>query len=102
MVEINFNILIVQAVSFLIAVVILWKIAWKPLVTFLQNRRKGIEENINAAKTSKENALKLEEDYKKKISLIEQEARVMFNNALEEGKKTRIYCLKRLRKRPRN
>jgi F-type H+-transporting ATPase subunit b len=94
MVEINYTILIVQAVSFLLAVSILWKIGWKPLTTHLINRRKKIEEDINDAKASRENAVRLEDEFKKKIAHIENQAREILSDAATEGKKNKEEIIK--------
>jgi F-type H+-transporting ATPase subunit b len=94
MIDINYSILIVQAVSFLLAVSILWKIGWKPLTTFLINRRKKIEEDINDAKASRENAIKLEDEFKKKIAHIENQAREILSDAAIDGKKNKEGIIK--------
>ena len=94
MIEINLQILIIQAVSFLVSVFLLWKLTWKPLTKFMENRKHIIEEDITKAKNSRENASKTEEELKTRLNRIDEEAKDILRNAVIEGRKDREDIIK--------
>lgn len=85
MIDINIGIIAVQLISFAAAVFVLWKIAWKPVIAFMESRKNKIEDDINKAQESRENAIKLENSYKNELSEINNRAKEIFNKAQAEG-----------------
>ncbi len=82
MIDINLPILGAQIVTFLLAVAVLWKIAWGPLCTVLKERSQNIKDSIRAAEEAKKSVAKLEEEYKARLRLIQEEA----SRLVEEGR----------------
>ena len=85
MLEIDFRIILVQVVTFLIGIFVLWKIAWKPLVEILLKRQNGIAKNISDAAQLKSETEKLKLDYDRLIAEIDKKAQDMLSLAISEG-----------------
>ena len=85
MFEINFWLLLVQILTFGIAVFFLWKFAWKPFSEFLLQRQEKIRKDLEFASESKIAMQKLEEEYKKKFENLKEETKVLINEAKNEG-----------------
>ena len=74
MLEIDLKIIIVQVVTFLIGVFVLWKIAWKPLVEVLSKRKNDIAKNIADAEALKVAAEKLKKEHEQMILDVNKKA----------------------------
>jgi F-type H+-transporting ATPase subunit b len=89
MIEINYTVLIVQLVTFLVAVFILWKFFWGPFIQFLDGRKNGIKQDLDNAQKTREEAEKLANQYKQSLDKIEEETRKLVDKALAEGTKSK-------------
>jgi F-type H+-transporting ATPase subunit b len=87
--EFNGAIFISQVVTFLIALGIVWKLAWKPLLQFMRDRQQKISSDIQSAEAARQAVARLEEDYKQRIGQIEQKANDLMASAKLEGEKLR-------------
>jgi F-type H+-transporting ATPase subunit b len=87
MIDINLPILIAQIVTFILAATILWKIAWGPLLALLKERNQNIKNDLEAATLAKEEAKKLEADYKSSLEAIQNKASELMDRARQEGAK---------------
>jgi F-type H+-transporting ATPase subunit b len=79
--------IVTQIIGFLIAVFLLKKFAWKPLLSILEERRSKIKsefDNINKEKKKVEDLLS---DYQTKLKEIDSLARVKIQEAAREGQK---------------
>jgi len=63
MLEIDLKIIIVQIVTFLIGVFVLWKISWKPLMEILFKRKNDIARNIADSEKLKQETESLKVKY---------------------------------------
>ena len=79
-----------QAISFVLLVVILRKVAWRPLLGVLDQRRARIEDELRQIAQSKSELARLQEDYAKRLAKIEDEARTKIQQAMLEGKRIAI------------
>jgi len=79
--------LITQIIGFLIAVWILKKFAWKPLLGMLEQRRAKIKSDLDSAGKIREDANVLLADYQVKLKEIDAEARTKIQEAISEGNK---------------
>lgn len=79
-----------QAISFVLLVVILRKVAWRPLLGMLDQRRARIEDELRQIAQSKAELARLQEDYAKRLAKIEDEARTKIQQAMLEGKRIAI------------
>lgn len=71
-----------QLVTFLIAVFILWKTAWKSLSEALNKRKEKIEKDLSLIKHAQETVKRVEEEYRSLIEVVETEA----DHIMEERK----------------
>lgn len=85
MLEIDFRIILVQVVTFLIGIFVLWKIAWKPLVEILLRRKNGIAKNISDAEKLKSETEKLKLEYDRLIAEIDKKAQDMLSRTITSG-----------------
>ena len=74
-----------QILGFIIAVWILKKFAWKPLLGMLEQRRTKIESDLDSAEKTKLQANELLSDYEKKLKEIDAEARAKIQEAVSDG-----------------
>lgn len=79
-----------QAVSFLLLLWVLKRFAWRPLLGMLDQRRARIEQDLQDAARQKEELQRLQEDYRKRIARIEDEARDKIQQAALEGKRVSL------------
>ncbi|NLG17936.1 MAG: F0F1 ATP synthase subunit B [Fibrobacter sp.] len=89
MLEINPALFLSQMVTFLIALFIVWKIAWGPLQNLMKSRQDNIRENLQQAEQTRQAAARLEEDYRYRLSQIEQQTKELFVIAKLEGNRLR-------------
>lgn len=89
MLEIDFGLLFVQAVTFGLAVLLLWRLFWKPLSRFMQQRTERIERSIEEAEDARAQARRLELDLRRRLDAIDAEARTVLARAAEEGRTER-------------
>ena len=76
-----------QFIGFLIAVWILKKFAWKPLMQMLEQRRAKIKSDLDEAALAKQQAADELAAYQAKLKDIDAEARVKIQEAIAEGNK---------------
>jgi F-type H+-transporting ATPase subunit b len=69
-------------ISFTILLVLLWKVAYKPITRALKKREDTIRDSLEEAKKTRESAETLLEDYKKQLAQAREEA----HKILSEGK----------------
>ena len=77
----------VQAVGFLVLFAVLKRVAWRPLLSLLDERRRRIEDGFTQLASSKEELARLQADYGRRLSRIEDEARAKIQQAVLEGKR---------------
>ena len=76
-----------QAVSFLLLLWLLRRFAWRPLLTILDQRRSRIEDEFRQVAQTKSELARLQEEYGRRVSAIEEEARTKIQQAILEGKR---------------
>lgn len=79
--------LAIQAVGFLVFFFILRQVAWKPLLTLLDERRSRIEEGFRQLDQQKLELERLQQDLMKRLATIDDEARTRIQQAIQEGKR---------------
>ena len=79
--------LLTQIVGFLVAVWILKKFAWKPIIGMLEQRREKIRADLESAESVKEDAAGILADYQKKMKDIDAMARARIQEAIADGNK---------------
>jgi F-type H+-transporting ATPase subunit b len=94
MIEINFPLLLAQILSFLVAVLILWKLFWGPLTQMIERRRREISRDIEDAKEGREAVDRIRKDYEQQLSQIRDEARRILDAAMADGQHAKDEILK--------
>jgi F-type H+-transporting ATPase subunit b len=79
--------LLTQIIGFLIAVWILKKFAWKPLMGMLEQRREKIKTDLDSADNLKKQAADELVEYQNKLKEIDAEARKKIQEAVADGNK---------------
>jgi len=82
--------LLTQILGFIIAVWILKKFAWKPLLGMLEQRRAKIKSDLDSAEKTRLDAAEVLVGYENKLKEIDTEARVKIQEAIAEGNKVAI------------
>ena len=92
--SIDWSLLLIQAVTFGLAVLTLWRFFWKPLTKFMEARRYAIEQDIETARKSRESAEQARTEVELRLYKIKAEAAELLQQAIDEGKRTREQILK--------
>ena len=87
MLQLDVQQIISQALSFLLLLWVLKRFAWRPLLAVLDERRARIERDLRDAALQKEEMSRLQEEYRKRLAVIEDEAREKIQQAVLEGKR---------------
>jgi len=77
--------IITQIVGFLVALWILKRFAWKPMLYMLENRRDTIRKDLDEAAQNREETAKTLADYEARLKGIDVEARAKIQEAVREG-----------------
>ena len=76
-----------QVLSFLILLWVLRRVAWRPLLGMLDQRRARIEDDLRQAAQQKADLARLQGEYQQRLTRIEEEARAKIQQAILEGKR---------------
>jgi len=79
--------IITQIIGFLIALWILKKFAWKPILRVLEERKERIKSEFGKIEEDHQKAQSLLGQYQEKLKEIDAEARVRIQEAVNEGRK---------------
>lgn len=79
--------ILTQAVAFILLVWVLKKMAWKPLLKLLDERREKIRTSFEEIEQTKKELEKLKMNYERARAHIEDEARQKLQLAIDEGKR---------------
>jgi F-type H+-transporting ATPase subunit b len=92
--DVNPGLIIWTILTFLILLIILKKVAWKPILTALDNREKEIEDSLNRAEQAKEDAQKILEENQTTLSKAEEESKKIIDQSREYADKLKEQMLK--------
>ncbi|TDJ54999.1 MAG: ATP synthase F0 subunit B [Ignavibacteria bacterium] len=79
--DVNPGLIIWTILTFLILLIILKKVAWRPILTALDNREKGIEDSLNRAEQAKKDAQKILEENQATLSKAEEESKKIIDQS---------------------
>ncbi len=85
MIEINWALLLTQVVTFLAAMIIVWRLFWGPLTQFMRDRSRKISDDLQRTESGRREIEALEAEYRRRLGEIEQQAQQKFNEALARG-----------------
>jgi len=80
---------IVTAIVFLLLLLILAKYAWGPIVEALDNRERGIADQLDEARQINEQAKKMSADYESKLAAAADEVRSLLDEARRDAELTK-------------
>jgi F-type H+-transporting ATPase subunit b len=81
-------------VTFGLAVLVLWRFFWKPLVRFMDKRRRDVETDLEAARSSRTEAEELQRRLSDQVAEIDKKANLLLELATEEGTRRREEILR--------
>jgi F-type H+-transporting ATPase subunit b len=76
---------ITQILAFLVMLWVLKRYAWKPLLNLLDERTHKIQADLDLAKVKNQHADERLEEYSKRIAKIQEEGKVIIQNAAKEA-----------------
>lgn len=79
--DVNPGLIVWTIVTFIILLIILKKVAWKPILTALENREKEIADSLNKAEKAKEDAQKILEENKASLAKAEEESKKIIDQS---------------------
>lgn len=79
--DVNPGLIFWTVITFIFLLLVLKKLAWKPILNSLSDREKFIEESLKKAETAQAEALKMVQDNKAGIAKAEEEARQIIDHA---------------------
>ena len=77
--------IVTHIIGFVIAVILLKRFAWKPLLSMLEERRSKIKSEFDSIEEERKKASELYSDYQTKLKEIDSLARVRIQEAAREG-----------------
>ncbi len=89
MIEINWFLLITQVATFLVAMVLVWKLAWGPLTQMMRDRSARIAEDVKRAEQGRHEIEALQAEYQHRLGELEVQDRQAFQDALARGQQAR-------------
>jgi F-type H+-transporting ATPase subunit b len=95
--EINWFTLVAQIFNFFLLVWLLKRFLYKPILDAIDKRERKILDQLNDAEASKAEALKQQEEYKKKNTAFDIEKKELMNTAISESKEMQTKLLEKAR-----
>ena len=87
MISLSLQEILTQAAAFILLVWVLKKMAWRPLLKLLDERREKIKSGFHEIEQAKKEVEVLKQDYEKARANIEEEARGKLQQAVDDGKR---------------
>ncbi|MFA5394108.1 MAG: F0F1 ATP synthase subunit B [Candidatus Ratteibacteria bacterium] len=89
MITVDPRLLLAQLITFLVAVFILWKTAWKPLNQMMRLRQEKISSELEEAARAQKETRKMEEDYQQRLKDLNRKTAELLSQTKQEGMKMR-------------
>ena len=83
--QLEWSVILTQAVGFIVVLLLLKKFAWGSLMGFIDKRREMIEGEFAKIETTREEADKLKGDFEKELADIEETRRAKIQEAAQEA-----------------
>lgn len=93
LIEVNPGLMIWVVVTFIVLLFVLKKVAWKPILSALENREAAIRESLEKAEKAQEEAKKVLEENKANIQRAEEESKKIINQSREYAEKLKEQML---------
>jgi F-type H+-transporting ATPase subunit b len=89
--------LLIQAVAFLLLLIVLTKFAFRPLLNILEARQENIRNDLDQAESRRLEMERLQKDYEERLAKIEDEARDKIQQAIKQAEGIRDEILTKAR-----
>lgn len=89
MIEFDLNLILASAITFLIALAILWRLAYKPLLGMMRERAEKIASDLDAAEASRKETEALGKKLESEMAGIRAKADEAMNIAIQAGETSR-------------
>lgn len=83
--EIHWQIMLSQVITFLIALAVVWKFGWKPVMKLVSDRQDKVRKTLDDAENSRSAIQKLEAEYRAKLEQIEQKTSELIAAARQDA-----------------
>jgi|DewCreStandDraft_4_1066084.scaffolds.fasta_scaffold08666_6 F-type H+-transporting ATPase subunit b len=97
MVKIDFPVFLLQIITFLIAMPVIWILFIKSLANTLKKRDEYIRESLDKIEKDKQEIEAIKGDYEKKVVNIQEQAKDVINKAVAEGEKIKTGLIEEAR-----
>ena len=94
---INITWLLAQVVNFGLLLFILWKLAYKPVLKVMDDRKQRIQESLDYAENAKKQAAEQQKEFDRKLADARREAQAAATVAAQAGEKERAVILAQAR-----
>lgn len=94
---INITWLLAQVVNFGLLLFILWKLAYKPVLKVMDDRKQKIQESLDYAENAKKQAAEQQKEFDRKLADARREAQAAATVAAQAGEKERAVILAQAR-----
>ena len=81
-------------ITFSVVLILLWKFAWKPIISALDARNAKVEDDLNQSKELREKAEDLMKDYEQKIEAAKTEALQIVDEGRKDAEENSAIILK--------
>ena len=72
--EVHWQIMLSQVITFLIALAVVWKFGWKPIMQIISDRQEKVKKSLEDAENTRSAITRLEAEYRAKLDQIEQKS----------------------------
>jgi len=96
-VSINFGLVVWQLITFVLLLWLLGKVAWKPILRTLEERERTIKGSLDEARGSREEALALVEEHRRKLQNAQAEAAEILATGRREAETLRASLMEKSR-----
>ena len=79
--------LVVHSIGFIAVFLLLKRLAWRPILGILDERKARIEEDLRQAAQSREEMSRLQQDYAQRLAKIDEEARAKIQQSIQDGRR---------------
>lgn len=89
MLDLNLYLVIGQILTFLAGLLILWRIAYRPIVRIFKERADKIGADLEAAEKARREMEKIKADYEAQVAGLKDQTQIMMNQAVKEAQAVR-------------
>ena len=93
-IDVNPGVIFWTVVTFVVLMLILKKVAWKPILTALDLRESSIRESLEKAERAKEEAEKILLENKERLAKADEESKILVNKSREYAESLKEQMLK--------